>query len=296
MTLNEKFIEKILEKLNAGLQSHIVYLVILEGNGELFCKVGVTKYDVKTRFKNEKYTVIKERVLRFDSGITARGIESIILEQILDYKTKYKPNTEINGFTECYEANTYSEISKLFDVIEGHIIYTENEDNSEPTLMDILNEIEEPKDNLVDFVDDVETSTEEVISEEIVSGQIKDLESEELAILEDKSYRRKDKDSETIKWYDKNKQLHNSHGPAVIKKGGTMEFYKHGLKHREDGPAIMRSNGSLEYWNNGLKHREDGPAVIRSYKDLDGAILQWWINGVKTKEESVSKLDANNYI
>jgi hypothetical protein len=112
MTLNiDKVVD--LEK------THYLYLVILENENEKFCKIGITsKKDINDRFINEKnyklntcYHSIKT------NGYTARAIESLLLEQVLDYSKHYYPRLQLNGKTECYNIEYISEIDKLFNKI-----------------------------------------------------------------------------------------------------------------------------------------------------------------------------------
>lgn len=44
-----------------------------------------------------------------------------------------------------------------------------------------------------------------------------------------------------------NGDLHNEHGPSVVNRDGTMEWYSDGLRHRVDGPAVIHSCGS-QHW------------------------------------------------
>lgn len=115
---------KIVEnELNRALKPHLLYLVILEGNDELFCKIGVTSNDVETRFKDDKYNVISSRVIKFKDGVSARGVESLLLERILNYDTKYRPLQTFGGYSECYEANAYRDISLILQTIVNHDVY-----------------------------------------------------------------------------------------------------------------------------------------------------------------------------
>lgn len=55
-----------------------------------------------------------------------------------------------------------------------------------------------------------------------------------------------------IMWYDKDFNLHNDNGPAVIKPDGTKYWYRNGKLHNDNGPAVIRTTEN-EYWNNGIK-------------------------------------------
>ena len=59
-------------------------------------------------------------------------------------------------------------------------------------------------------------------------------------------------------YYDLFGKLHNSHGPAKVKKDGSVEYYKHGERHRTDGPAvIVPHDDMIQYWVNGEFHTEE---------------------------------------
>lgn len=62
---------------------------------------------------------------------------------------------------------------------------------------------------------------------------------------------------ETKKWYNKQKQLHRTNGPAVIYKTGIQYYYNHGKMHRKDGPAVIWANGDKEYWINDNRLTEE---------------------------------------
>ena len=42
----------------------------------------------------------------------------------------------------------------------------------------------------------------------------------------------------TTVYRNSNSQIHRIHGPAIIFKYGTEEWWLNGLRHREDGPAM----------------------------------------------------------
>ena len=46
------------------------------------------------------------------------------------------------------------------------------------------------------------------------------------------------------KWYNKDKQLHRTDGPAVEYSVGTKVWYLNGKSHRTDGPAIEYADGT----------------------------------------------------
>ena len=72
-------------------------------------------------------------------------------------------------------------------------------------------------------------------------------------------------------------ELHRDDGPALLRRDGTEEWYKHGKLHREDGPAIEGGASAGEQWYlNGQRHREDGPAV-----DQPDGHQSWWRHGQK---------------
>jgi hypothetical protein len=87
--------------------------------------------------------------------------------------------------------------------------------------------------------------------------------------------------------YRLNGQLHNTDGPAVIRKNGRRKYwYIKGLLHREDGPAIEWTSGYKAWWINGRRHREDGPAV-----EYSNGNKEWCLDDVQYTEK-----DFNNKI
>lgn len=78
----------------------------------------------------------------------------------------------------------------------------------------------------------------------------------------------------TIRYYNKDNQLHRIHGPAVIKANGSKIWCRNGVRHREDGPAVEWVNGMQEWYQDGTIHRISAPAVIH----VDG-YTEWWEHG-----------------
>ncbi len=83
-----------------------------------------------------------------------------------------------------------------------------------------------------------------------------------------------------IKCCDKNGQLHNENGPALIRPDGSTEWWWHGLRHREDGPAREDSSGTKEWYMNNQNHRVGGPAVVKS-----GGDTFWYFEGKLHRED-----------
>lgn len=65
-----------------------------------------------------------------------------------------------------------------------------------------------------------------------------------------------------LEWRNNAGQLHRLHGPALILRDGTKEWYTNGKLHRIDGPAIEHANGAKLWYLNGMRHRIDGPAFV----------------------------------
>ena len=84
----------------------------------------------------------------------------------------------------------------------------------------------------------------------------------------------------TIRYYNKERQLHRLDGPAVEYNDGSKEWYQNGNLHRLDGPARENSNGHKAWYQNGELHRLDGPA--REWSD---GTREWWIEGKYYKTE-----------
>ena len=51
-------------------------------------------------------------------------------------------------------------------------------------------------------------------------------------------------------WYDEEKKLHRSGGPAVIYSSGSKFWFQHGMAHRNNGPALIWNFGKIAWaWN-----------------------------------------------
>lgn len=113
----------------------------------------------------------------------------------------------------------------------------------------------------------------------------------------------------TYEFYNKNNELHNTEGPAVVKSNGTIEYWENGKLHRIDEPAIQRLDGSFEWWVGGIQHRDfnDEPAVSNKkakrwyYKGLPhrdngpaviypNGTLRYYIYGKEIDEDQFNKL------
>jgi len=46
---------------------------------------------------------------------------------------------------------------------------------------------------------------------------------------------------------------------------------------------VVRYDGQKQWWINGVRHREDGPAVID-----EGEMSQWWTNGALHREDGLA--------
>ena len=84
----------------------------------------------------------------------------------------------------------------------------------------------------------------------------------------------------TIRYYNKEVNLHRTDGPAVTYTSGRKEWYQNGELHREGGPAVEYANGDKHWYKEGKLHREDGPAV-----ELHNGLKGWWIEGKKYTEK-----------
>ena len=291
---------------------HKLYFCVLERDDEMLCKVGITKYDIKTRFSTEKnyqpVMTLGTLEIVFKTGHDARGFESTLLERLLPFKDRYTPKKSLSGRGECYKMDAYGNTIRIIRTAMEHPSFKENggigevfegkDIQLELELKDILNnalviepEVKTGKINSIELLKAAKkreanlTEKSEVTYLEIEPADEVVEDKEEVIKRIDKSFMRKLKDTNTIVWYDGEGNIHNSHGPAVTKQAGTQEWFIHGNRHREDGPAIMRSNGAEEYWVDGVKHREDGPAVTRANGNM-----YWWTKGKMIKKEIISQL------
>jgi hypothetical protein len=132
-----------------AIKPHVLYVVCLSGaTDEIFNKIGVTKYDINTRFKNEKkYKVIDSVSFNCKTGLEARGVESLIIERIIrQEKIQYKPKQHLGGHTECFtnegfgiiyntikkllpnSKEEWSENEETYDIFEDDFYFFEYED------------------------------------------------------------------------------------------------------------------------------------------------------------------------
>ncbi|MGQ2984851.1 hypothetical protein [Flavobacterium sp.] len=104
------------EEYERGLKPHKLYVAILAGFGETFCKIGVTSHSVSIRFKDQNYRPIEFKEYDFKDGFEARGWESLLLERVLPHSHKYYPNHPFfGGKNECYDYKIYKNILKFID-------------------------------------------------------------------------------------------------------------------------------------------------------------------------------------
>jgi hypothetical protein len=65
----------------------------------------------------------------------------------------------------------------------------------------------------------------------------------------------------------------DDYNPTIIRKNGTKEWFKLGMRHRFNGPALIYPNGDYEYFHMGKRHRINGPAVVYGNKQY------WFVEG-----------------
>lgn len=116
--INQNEVELNVKTFTDVEQEHKLYLILIKMNNEVFGKIGVTKNDVYTRFKNDDLEILKIKEFSFTNGIIARGYESLILENIIRHgKFSYHPKEDsFDGRTECFKKEIYehliTEVSK----------------------------------------------------------------------------------------------------------------------------------------------------------------------------------------
>lgn len=101
-------------------QPHILYVVSLSGStGEVFSKIGITKYTPEIRFKNENnYKLIESASFTLTNGIEARGLESILKETvILPNKIQYIPKLRLNGYSECFDFDYFLPVMNTLNTL-----------------------------------------------------------------------------------------------------------------------------------------------------------------------------------
>lgn len=85
------------------------------------------------------------------------------------------------------------------------------------------------------------------------------------------------------RWFNEKGKLHRLGGPAYKGVNGDESWYINGKLHRKDGPAVRIVGTYTAWYLNDKKHRIDGPAV-----EWDCGDKEWYVEGVKIKEEIVS--------
>ena len=95
-----------------------LYFLKINHLDKVLYKVGITKYDTRTRFKDiediRKITILKE--LRFDTGKEAYEMEQTIKEAFKEFKYKCTKGEKIlkgDGETELFLINVYERIKGL---------------------------------------------------------------------------------------------------------------------------------------------------------------------------------------
>ena len=94
-----------------------------------------------------------------------------------------------------------------------------------------------------------------------------------------KTYKVTVDDNGTIKWYNKQGQVHNEHGPAIEWANGDKSWWLNDKLHREGAPSIEEASGNKWWYLNGKRHREDGPAI-----EWANGTKWWYINGKQLTE------------
>ena len=94
----------------------------------------------------------------------------------------------------------------------------------------------------------------------------------------------------TTLFYDKDYNLHNENGPAVINPNGDCEWWLNGKKHRIDGPAISHdSDNYFEWWVDGKRHNENGPAIC-----FANGNYSWFIDNINYSQSEFLAISREN--
>lgn len=97
-----------------------------------------------------------------------------------------------------------------------------------------------------------------------------------------------DEVNESLTWTLPDGTLHNTDGPALIKKDGTRKHFYMGVLHNAHGPAVTTPHGSEEWhlFGRGL-HNANGPAVKIAPEDGDsrGWYEAWYTNNVLHRKD-----------
>ncbi len=55
-----------------------------------------------------------------------------------------------------------------------------------------------------------------------------------------------------MRYFDKNGNRHNNHGPSFICEDGSHTYYYYGISHRTYGPSDIYANGEMSFYRNGI--------------------------------------------
>jgi len=91
----------------------------------------------------------------------------------------------------------------------------------------------------------------------------------------------------TTEYLNASGQLHNPHGPAVVRADGYKAYYINDKLHNPHGPALVGADGSKYHYINGKLHNENGPAVVHA----DGS-KSYYINGDRLTESEFKSWQA----
>lgn len=118
-------INNLKQQLRNLSKPHLLYLIILQKDGDAFCKIGITTTDINTRvepYRKLGYAVDVIKILNSE-GTHIRAIESLILERVLDHSQKkiFPYSTRFDGYSECYNINYLPQVSEAFELIQKYL-------------------------------------------------------------------------------------------------------------------------------------------------------------------------------
>ena len=95
-----------------------------------------------------------------------------------------------------------------------------------------------------------------------------------------------------LRWKNKNNELHNENGPAIVKyyQNGNLlnkQWLINDKFHNENGPAVIgyHENGNVKYksWYVNDKLHNDSPAIVWYNENGNVSYQEYWKNGKQIK-------------
>lgn len=93
-----------------------LYIIRCTGMGESFYKVGITRKNVKSRFKNSNMGYKYEMIFSINKNwYEIVKLESMILKEFNNSITQYEPSVKFGGYTECFDLSSFDLVMEIID-------------------------------------------------------------------------------------------------------------------------------------------------------------------------------------